>query len=312
MIMDHDCIRIAEGDAGFARLGLGAYAARYQQAGYAVLALEVAGKRPHWRFEQGVSWATAYPEVLDAVWGRHPDAGVGVATGQRSRLVVIDIDVKGREDGMAAFGSWLMAQHGQPPLPVDVMTSTPSGGRHIWLRTPPGVVVPGRIGILPGVDIKASGGYVAVPPTRIWVSGSDGKVRLPYRWISGCPCSVPMAPPWLLDWISTAVGTGEHATGAGTGTLPALDVDGLQAGGAARGSRNVLAYRYACRLFAQMRCVPGSRALVRESVKRILPDRDGFPDSEVELVISSAESFVARSMEQTRSALADYRTVTGR
>src|SRR5947209_12336724 len=210
------CLDVHPGSPAVARLGLGAAALRWQRLGYAVLALGVGSKRPHQLFASehgpaGVHWATTDPAMVDYVWARDKLAGIGVATGQASRLLVIDLDVKDGLNGRIELGRFML-EH-QLAVPMGLQVSTPSGGWHIWMRLPEGVSVPGRIGILPGVDVKSDGGYVVAAPSRVWLDSLDGgRVLVPYR-ARGCPCELPMAPDWLLRWVEQTPGTGQGSGG---------------------------------------------------------------------------------------------------
>ena len=104
--------------------------------------------------------ATTDPEKVRAMWAKDLDAGVGIATGDG--LVVVDLDVKGGTDGVQSFTDWA-AEHG---LEWTSTTRTTSGGAHVYLRATE--AYRNRAGMLPGVDVRADGGYVvaydAVPP----------------------------------------------------------------------------------------------------------------------------------------------------
>jgi hypothetical protein len=119
---------------------------------------------------------TDLDEIEDA-WKRLPDANIGIATGA-SGLVVIDIDVKHGDDGWDALDD-CMKRFGQLPGPTR-MVSTPSDGAHIYFRAPEGVEIPSSAGQFksglktPGLDVRASTGYVLAPPSVI-----DGKR---YHW----------------------------------------------------------------------------------------------------------------------------------
>jgi hypothetical protein len=181
---------------------------------------------------------------------------------------------------------------------MDVIASTPSGGWHIYLRTPPGWAVPTRLGLLPGVDVKGDGGYVAAPPTHIWVDHAGGRERLPYRWAAGCPCSVPPAPPWFSQWISSAVGTGANATGGSSEPMP--DLEQLAASGLPQGGRNVTLHRLACSLFRRYGATAAGLSRVREAIGPVLAATDctGFPASEIERILRGAMAFVRGSEER--------------
>ena len=81
---------------------------------------------------------------------------------------MIDLDRKGGADGPREFWGWL-AGHGLELPPGIPYASTPSGGRHLWLRVPPGRIVPSRNGVLPGVDVKGDNGYVVASPSGVAV-----------------------------------------------------------------------------------------------------------------------------------------------
>src|SRR5215472_3628937 len=205
IMISHQCTAVYQADPLAGAYGLGAVSFRLQAMGYAVLGLGRYSKRPHHLYGDrgGVYWASADPAAAAWLWGRDRLAGIGVATGTRSRLAVADLDMKHGEDGIAAwrqqFGGWPGPSCNYP------VVSTPGGGYHIWMRLPAGITCPGRTGILPGVDIKGEGGYVAAPPTMVLAESAaqdGGRALLPYRWYQGCPCTVPDAPPWLLAWIA--------------------------------------------------------------------------------------------------------------
>jgi hypothetical protein len=289
---EHTCMTFRSDDPRVRQLGLGAAALRYQQLGFAVLPLGVASKRPHSAFEHGVKQATHDPAMVPWLWSRDRLAGVGIACGSASRLVVADLDVKGGEDGPGAFGSWLLTT---PGLPIEVVASTPSGGWHLYMRTPPGMVIPTRLGILPGVDIKGDESYVVAAPSMVWVDSAQGQVRLPYRWAAGCPCSVPPMPEWFGHWIATATATGAAAQGGGTGA--AIDLEKLAAEGLPVGARNTELHRVACLLFRRYGPTPVGLGAVREAIAPVLANtsRAGFGVAEVERILLSAMRFVARS-----------------
>lgn len=301
-------------DAELAAYGLGAAALRYQRLGYAVLALGAGSKRPHRLFASddgspaGVLWATKDPAMVEYVWSRDRLAGIGVATGAASQLLVIDLDRHGEQNGEAEFAAFTDAWS-LPMPPGGPVVHTPSGGKHIWLRLPPGVSMPSRTGILPGVDIKADGGYVVVPPSRIWSEGADrpgehgsGRVLLPYR-MAGCPCTVQAAPEWLAGWVRHTPGSG---SGSGGGE-DAPDLGELAESGLPSGERNITLHRLACSLYRKMGTGPGGDAAVRATLGPVLARTDmrGFGGSEFERALGSARRFVERSQQAEAMAWED-------
>lgn len=109
----------------------------------------------------GFTKATTDPEQIGAFWDYRPGCNVGIATGGLSRgLVVIDLDVKDGEDGVAELRAW-EAAHGELPATATVVTG--SGGMHLYYlaNEPVGCSVNKDL----GVDIRADGGYVVAPPS---------------------------------------------------------------------------------------------------------------------------------------------------
>src|SRR5215469_12392534 len=327
MTSPHNCLDTVH-PADVERLGLGAAAQLYQGMGYAVLGLAVGDKKPHELFEHGVDWATQDPRVIPWMWSSHKLAGVGVATGSRSQLIVIDLDVKHGIDGIAEFTRWWLGDDwgsrafvmGQafPGAPVAV---TPSDGRHIWLRLPQvqapdgsmwpyPSIIPTRKGILPGVDIKAEGGYVVAAPTQIWVHPLEGgRVLLPYRWAHGCPCSVPEAPPWLLQWAMTAPGGYGGGSGGDGNYDPLPELEELKISGLAPGSRNVTLHRLACSLFRRYGTTPSGVQAAREEIEQVLAATSregGFGRGEIERALTSALRFVQGCERTEEEGFRDY------
>jgi hypothetical protein len=145
---------------------------------------------------------------------RHPDGWLAVRTGAASNLIVLDFEAAPNVDGDTgydtrdAWRSWTGHD-----LVATLEQRTQSGGLHMLYRLPPGILVKSRNRILPQTDVKAEGGYVAVPtPGRDsrWWDHSDGREPAP-------------APAELLDWLTKARG---GSSGGGSGTGPSVSVDG--------------------------------------------------------------------------------------
>jgi putative DNA primase/helicase len=145
----------------------------------------------------GCKDATTDQAQIEEWWKACPDANIGLAPGDD--LAVIDIDVKDGKDGEATLRQHV-AQYG--PLPATAMQTTPTGGRHLFFRTPRPVrntadrpSSPSPIGR--GIDSRGPGGYVLVAPS-LHPNGGN------YEWADGCALSdLPPAPlpDWMLDRI---------------------------------------------------------------------------------------------------------------
>ena len=110
------------------------------------------------RVGHGVYDATKDPEKIRSWWTANPNANIGVATGAPSGFDVLDID---GEEGEASLAK-LEAIHGKIPLTMTVRTPN---GRHIYFKHTPGLV--NGVKILPGLDIRTTGGYVVAPPSVV-------------------------------------------------------------------------------------------------------------------------------------------------
>jgi hypothetical protein len=174
-----------------------AAALSYAARGWSVLPVESRGKRPL------VAWTEfqqrrAEPDEIDAWFRRWPEANVGIVTGLVSGLVVVDVDAQhGGFESLAA----LEREHG--PLPHTVAAVTGGGGRHLYFDHPRGALR-NRVGLRPGIDLRAEGGCVVAPPS-VHPSGQR------YTWEPGrAPGDVPLAalPPWFLEPLRQAAHAG--------------------------------------------------------------------------------------------------------
>ena len=155
----------------------------------------------------GCRGATQDLDVVRAWWAKWPGANIGIATGARSGLWVLDIDP--RHGGAAALTA-LESAHG--PVPATIQSTTPSGGRHLYWRWPAdGPEIrnsTGRIG--PGLDVLAEGGSVVAPPSI----RADGRR---YAWCCA-GATLADAPQWLIDLTRSPAPTPRSPT-ASPGTI---------------------------------------------------------------------------------------------
>lgn len=138
-------------------------------------------------------------------WRRWPTANLALVTGPLPEgtpahpgIVAIDFD-PGAEPLLPA-----VERH----MPVTWTAKTGRGGRH-YLFKHPAYRVHNAVGILPGVDVRAGGGYIVAAPS-VSAFGS-------YEWVEGrSPFDVELAdvPPWLITYlrIGNAVRNGHGAT----------------------------------------------------------------------------------------------------
>ena len=99
----------------------------------------------------GFKDAISTREGLTELWRLYPGSLVGVPTGEASGLSVLDVDP--RNGG----GKWFAANRSS--LPVTRVHRTRSGGVHLLFRHRAGLrCSAGKIA--PGIDVRATGGYV--------------------------------------------------------------------------------------------------------------------------------------------------------
>jgi hypothetical protein len=158
---------------------------------WSVIPVRARDKRPATRWVEFQHRHPRRSEVQD--WFRRwPTSNVGIVTGAVSGLVVLDIDVRhGGDESLDA----LIQEHGRLPHTVEAITG--GGGRHIYFAHPGGEL-PNKVGLAPGIDLRADGGYVVAPPS---VHGT-GKI---YAWAEGhAPEQTGLAPipGWLLHAAS--------------------------------------------------------------------------------------------------------------
>lgn len=100
-------------------------------------------------------------------------------------VVVLDFDAKNGRNGWAEF----CAQHDEPPQ--GFVVTTPSGGRHVYLRVPAELGVVRNHPVITGaVDVRGQRGYVLGP-------GCPG-----YTLLDEEIAEIPLAPDWMFGLLS--------------------------------------------------------------------------------------------------------------
>lgn len=159
------------------KLDLRGHALTYGSTGWPVLPLKPRGKLPLTR--HGAKDATTSTETIEAWWRRCPDANIGIAV--PAGFLVVDID------SATAYAS-LEAEFGSLPETVHARTAK---GWHFWFCTD--AAVSNRVGIRDGIDTRAQGGYLVVPPS-IHPAGPT------YRWERELDRRhIAPAPDWVLQ-----------------------------------------------------------------------------------------------------------------
>jgi len=175
----------------------------------------------HPRTQHGVLDATTDSETVARWWRMWPMANIGLATGARSGLVVLDVDPKAGGDRSLAD---LIARHG--PLPSTPTVWTGGGGLHYYFAMPASSVRNSASTLGAGLDMRGDGGYVVAPP-------SVHSSRQPYVWAVACD-PVPL-PAWIESRLTR------------TPAIPSIAVHEVLAG-VPKGERDETLFRLACKL----------------------------------------------------------------
>lgn len=130
--------------------------------------------------KNGFKDATQDEAQIRRFWASHPDALVGVPTGSRTGLAVIDFDTS--KAGSSAQ-DWLGENQGALLSTRVHQTGGGSGGRHYLFSTPAGVKIRGGVSVTlgkvrrDGLDIRAEGGYIIWWPLHYGQSGPMGDIK---------------------------------------------------------------------------------------------------------------------------------------
>lgn len=158
------------------------------------------GKHP--RTANGFKSATLDEDKIRAWWNLWPEANVAIATGERSGLLVIDIEAGG------------INIHGDKEFPNTLTQNTGGGGLHfIYAYPKDGKRYKNGVRNFELMDSRADGGYILVPPSK-HISGGT------YSWVDS-DAQIADAPQWWLDAIVDA-----HKSVSASGEIPTWNPDG--------------------------------------------------------------------------------------
>jgi hypothetical protein len=141
---------------------------------------------------QGCLDASDDEEVIAGWARRYPNANIGVAAGEPSGILVVDLDPRnGSEETIARLAAK------KQTFPPTVEVRTWSGGTHLYYAWQPGIInSKSKLGR--GIDIKTTGGYVVGVPSKIKCRES-GKTGV-YSWVRA-PLGehLPRLPQWAVE-----------------------------------------------------------------------------------------------------------------
>lgn len=137
------------------------YATKLAKMGFKVFPLRENDKRPLFKGNAQTQGTTDQNQVRD-IWTQHPNANIGIATGDG--LTVIDVDTKDSH-GVDGENSMLEYQVDYGFINETLEVTTPTGGKHYYYLTDN--EYSNKASILPGVDVRGLGGYVVGPGSTI-------------------------------------------------------------------------------------------------------------------------------------------------
>jgi hypothetical protein len=129
--------------------------------------------------------ATTNPDRITRIVAAVPRGQLAVRTGACSGLLLVDVDPAHGGDHSL---SDLMTER---LVPRTLHVHTGSGGLHLYYRHPGYHIASRPMPNRPGIDIKADGGYVVLPPSI------HHRTHRPYQW-GHTATDIEMPPPGLL------------------------------------------------------------------------------------------------------------------
>lgn len=194
----------------------------YASWGWHVLPVVPNGKVP--ATQHGVKDATTNAEQIARWWAQNPDFNIGIAAGERSSIVVFDVDP--RNGGDESWSKW-QAENGD--VPDGAMQLTAGGGEHHIAVYNPEIR---SCKLVEGVDLLADGRYFVAHPSTIegrryeWEASSD-----PFDGVA--PFGIPDA--WMQAYRAMRKPENKQAINTGGGLIQGSRNNGLTAlGGAMR------------------------------------------------------------------------------
>lgn len=218
------------------------------------------GKHP--KIKEWQHNATTDEKIIREWWNEWPDANIGIQTGEKSGLVVLDFDiVKGGDKSLKL----LIRMSGEL---TDYVACKTGGGYHLYFAHS-GARLRNKQALLPGFDLRGDGGYVVAPPSL----HKSGKKYCwePNRHPEGR--TLPQMPESLINFINTPLPSGK------TGGIEKTK----------EGSRNAWLFRIA----AAMRGKGMEYDAILERVKKINESfcEPPLSESEVEKAVGSASKY---------------------
>lgn len=246
----------------------------YAEHGWSVFPLKANDKTPT------VKWAdvcTTEANMIKGWWEFAPASNIGIATGKKSGITVLDVDAS--HDGYETLAALIEQYGGLPETPV---AKTGGGGEHIFFKYAEGTRnSAGKLGR--GLDIRSEGGYVVGASSR----HPNGNL---YEWVVR-PSQVELAemPEWMIEKlaergeIKETPQTGGVIDGERNNSLAKL------AGSMRRKGHSEDGIFAALQIYNREKCAPpltdGEVLLIAKSISRYAPQ------DEIQIVKATAPAY---------------------
>ncbi len=160
-------------------------AINYARLGFRIFPLKDREKTP--RIKSWPNQATTDADKIAKWWSMWPDANIGLATGTKSEVFVVDVDSKNNGDVSLAT---LFDEYGR--FPITARQRTGNGEHYLFKCHSP---ITNRTNApMKGIDIRGDGGYIVASPS-IHPNGNR------YSWEVE-PKNIADAPSWLIELLN--------------------------------------------------------------------------------------------------------------
>ena len=167
----------------------------YAGRGLSVIPVRGEDKKPFISWEE-YQKRRATPEEIRTWWAKYPKAMIGIVCGEISGIFVIDCD---------NTEAYERIQKALPDSFLCPIAKTPRGW-HLWFLFALNYKVANRPRVLPGVDIRTTGGYIIAPPS----TNAEGKG---YAWQEGLTLGeveLATVPDALMNYPAASYGVSKH------------------------------------------------------------------------------------------------------
>lgn len=247
---------------------MGPFAEEYAALGLPVIMVKIKDKVS--AMQDWPNIATTDPATAKAWWsGENRLFNIGVAMGTKSGIIDIETDTHNGANGEDALKAFV--DDAGATLPATWAFVSGSGGIHRLFKCDQPIT--NKTGILPGVDVRANGGYAVFPPS-VHPNGKQ------YKWLKGQnPTAMPDGPAPLPDYLLELLTDEEPETG-GSFELPERIPNG---------ERNVILFKMASSLrakgFTEPEIIASLTTLLQSRVEN---DRDPLDTKAIETIAKSA------------------------